>query len=317
MQCFRLLILFLTLVAYSCESLVTDVNPGSLHDIESKLVVQSFISPQNNRITVVVTESTPVFGEYSVSFNIIRDAVVKISDGNREVSMIYDSTGSSYSIDRLRMNIVPGKTYQLSVSDGTRSVKSSCTVPMGSPVITSYEIDTVFSSNALYPDTAITVKMTWEDTRGVPNFYRVRSFLELEYTILEGSDPENFKERRVRNRFNVDWNREAGFSDYQNDVNRDGAIFTSSTGRFALPTPFVYALPDGEVRTLHPRSKIISLTFQVDNTDEGYFRYHRSLQLRNTDNPFSEPALIYSNITDGLGCFAAYNSSSKVYRPVR
>ena len=313
----HLFILLFVLLLSACESLVTDVSPDKLPDIESKLVVQSFISPQNNRITVVVTESIPLFGESSVNMNIIKNASVKISDGTKEVSMTYDSTGSSYSIDRSRMTISAGKTYQLLVSDGTRSVKSSCTVPIGNVVIKTHDIDTVFSSNSYHPDTAITVKMTWEDIKGATNFYRARAFLELEYTILEGTNPENYKERRVRNRFNVDWDRDAVRNDFQNDVDRDGEIFNSPIGRFNLPAPFVYSLPDGTLHTLYPRSRIISLTFQVDHTDEDYFKYHRSLQLRNTDNPFSEPALIYSNITGGLGCYAAYNSTFFVYRPNR
>ncbi|HEV7378763.1 MAG TPA: DUF4249 family protein, partial [Dyadobacter sp.] len=197
-----------------------------------------------------------------------------------------------------------------------RSVKSSCTVPMVVASIKTTDIDTVFSNNTFHPDTTILVKMTWEDIKGVPNFYRVRAFLELEYTTLEGSNPENFKERRVRNRFSVDWDTDAGRNDLQNDINRDGTIFTSPQGRFKLPTSVVYALPTGELHTLEPRSKIIAIMFQVDNTDEEYFKYHRSLQMRNTDNPFTEPALIYSNISDGLGCFAAYNTSMVTYRPL-
>jgi hypothetical protein len=45
------------------------------------------------------------------------------------------------------------------------------------------------------------------------------------------------------------------------------------------------------------------------NTDEPYYRYHQSLRNSNNDNPFAEPAPVYSNITGGLGVFAAYNQS--------
>lgn len=317
MKLYPFFILIALLSFSACESLVTEVGPESLPDTESKLVVQSFISPQAARITVVVTESVPLFGESTGALNIIRNATVRISDGSREATMRYDSAGSSYSIDRTRFNIVAGKTYQLAVSDGKRSVQATCTVPGKTASIKSYVIDTVYSENAFNPDTTITVKMTWDDIPGEANFYRLRSFLELEYTIVESSGPENYKERRVRNRFNVDWDRSVGRNDYRSDVNLDGTVFSSPTGRFTLPTPTSYQDEDGKVHIVYPKSKVISLTFEVDNTDETYFKYHRSLQLRNTDNPFSEPALIYSNVTGGLGCFAAYNSGFVTYKPAQ
>lgn len=55
---------------------------------------------------------------------------------------------------------------------------------------------------------------------------------------------------------------------------------------------------------------------EVYNTDEHYFKYHRSVQTRgDSDNPFVEPSLIYTNVEGGLGCFGAYNSGQLVYRP--
>jgi hypothetical protein len=312
---FTLMLIILALSA--CESLVTEVGPESLPDTESKLVVQSFISPQASRIIVVVTESMPLFGESNGTLNIVKNAIVKISDGNREATMRYDSTGSSYSIERTRFNIVAGKTYQLSVTDGERSIQSTCTVPLKTVNIKSYVIDTVFSENSVNPDTTITVKMTWDDIPGEANFYRLRSSLELEYSVLDGDDPENYKERRVRNRFNVDWDRSIGRNDYQSDVNLDGTVFSSPIGRFRLPAPMSYQDEEGSLQMVYPKAKIVSLTLEVDNTEENYFKYHRSLQLRNTDNPFSEPALIFSNITNGLGCFAAYNSGFVTFKPAR
>jgi hypothetical protein len=317
MKLYPFFLLILLLAVSACESLVTEVSPDKLPDTESKLVVQSFIAPQTSRIIVVVSESVPLFGESTGTLKVVANATVKISDGSREVTMRYDSTGSSYSVDRTRFNIVAGKTYHLTVSDATRSTKATCTVPLNTVNIKSYVIDTVYSENALNPDTTITVKMTWDDIAGEANFYRLRSFLELEYSVVDGDSPENFKERRIRNRFNVDWDRSIGRNDYQSDINLDGTVFSSPIGRFTLPSAMTYQLPGGETYTVYPKSKIISLTLEVDNTEESYFKYHRSLQLRNTENPFSEPALIYTNITGGLGCFASYNAAIVTYKPVK
>ena len=42
--------------------------------------------------------------------------------------------------------------------------------------------------------------------------------------------------------------------------------------------------------------------------DDHYYNYHQSLLTNSVDNPFAEPAPIYSNFEGGLGVFAAYNT---------
>jgi hypothetical protein len=48
------------------------------------------------------------------------------------------------------------------------------------------------------------------------------------------------------------------------------------------------------------------------HTDRHYYQYHLSVRgaSRSQDNPFAEPTLIYSNVTGGLGIFAAYNRTA-------
>lgn len=309
-------ILLLCLVSMTaCETLVTDVGPDKLPATESKLVVQSFVSPQASRSTVVVTESVPIFGETDGTLTIIKNAVVKLSDGVQEVTLPYDSLGYSYSIEKSRFKIIAGKTYHLSVSDGKRNVTASCTVPMLTVPTRTYKVDTLYSGNPAMPDTVMTAQMTWQDIPGEINYYRARAILELEYTIMENTNPNAPREQRVRTHFNADWDRTIGRNYIQNDVNLDGTVFSTPLGRFELPKNETFALANGGTYTLKPKNKIISITFEVDHTDEAYYKYHRSIQLRNSENPFSEPALIYSNISGGLGCFAAYNTSHQAIKP--
>src|SRR5687767_7087825 len=134
--------LFLTLFLAACESLVTDVDKGDLPQVESKLVVQCFISPQAARINVVVTESIPLFAEPDLKGGVIPNAIVKMSDGSREIAIPFDTTNQLYSIDKSALSIVPGKTYFLSVTNGMRSVSARCTVPVSAVVPKTYEIDT-------------------------------------------------------------------------------------------------------------------------------------------------------------------------------
>jgi hypothetical protein len=301
----------------ACESLITDIPASKLPKSESKLVVQSFISPQAARINVVVTESVPLFGESTGSRgSVIRNAIVKISDGVHEAVIPFDTASQLYSIDKALFTIAASKTYTLNVSDGKRTVTSSCTVPQKQALTKTYVIDTSFSRDGFDQDTALTLKMTWDDIVGDTNFYRVKASVDLEYSIPEGNSAETFKERRIRNRFNFRWDDTIGRNDYQSDLNIDGVTFTSPVGRASLPQVVTYDYGNGSKFTVYPKAKIITVTMEIYNTDENYFKYHRSLETRgSSDNPFVEPSLIFSNINGGLGCFAAYNAGQAIYRP--
>lgn len=311
-----IIFLFLTLFLTACESLVTEVDKGNLPQVASKLVVQCFISPQAARINVVVTESVPLFAEPDLKGGVIPNAVVKLSNGTQEAVIPFDTANQLYSVDKSALAILPGKTYFLSVVNGIRSVKATCTVPATAVVPATYKIDTSYSGSLSARDTSLTVKYIWNDIAGQTNYYRVRASLDLEYSIPEElSGNGQFKEKRIRNRFNFNWDDTIGRNDFRSDVNLDGTEFSSPIGRVNLPDPLSYSSND-TVYISYPKSKIISITMEVYNTDEHYFKYHRSVQTRgDSDNPFVEPSLIYTNIEGGLGCFGAYNSGQLVYRP--
>jgi len=301
----------------ACDTLVTEIPQKDLPGTTSKLVVQSFISPQAATVYVVVTESIPLFGESNSSNSIIKNAVVKISGGGREMTLPYDSASQLYSIEKVRFPIVASETYKLSVSDGVRSVEATCTVPANQVTIKSYRIDTAFiTRRSGRPDTAITVNAMWQDIQGEKNFYRVRASMDVEYSILEGTSPENFQEKRVRSRLSFNWDDDGGRSEFQNDANIDGTLFTSPLGRSFLPPTLLYTSVDGSRYYAKQKPKLIAVVIEVNNANESYYEYHKSLNLNDqSDNPFSEPALVFNNINGGLGCFAAYNNKQIIYRP--
>jgi len=312
-------LIFLIFIAgiCACDTLVTEIPQKDLPGTTSKLVVQSFISPQAATVYVMVTESIPLFGESNSSNSVIKNAVVKISGGGREMTLPYDSASQLYSIEKVRFPIVASETYKLSVSDATRSVEATCTVPANQVTIKSYRIDTAFiTRRSGRPDTAITVNAMWQDIPGEKNFYRVRASMDVEYSILEGTSPENFQEKRVRSRLSFNWDDDSGRSEFQNDANIDGTLFTSPLGRSFLPPTLLYTSVDGSRYYAKQKPKLIAVVIEVNNANESYYEYHKSLNLNDqSDNPFSEPALVFNNIKGGLGCFAAYNNRQIIYRP--
>jgi hypothetical protein len=315
MKIFHFLLIVLFAGLSSCDTLVTEIPQEDLPSTSAKLVVNSFLSPQAIRTIVVVTESVPLYGESSTPDKVITNATVTISDGVLERIIPYDSAGKVYSILQTQFPIKASKTYKITVSDPTRSVTSTCTIPPNQATIQSYAIDTAYVNQSNGRDTAITIKMTWKDIAGEKNFYRVRGFIEVEYSVTEGGAQPGAKEKRVRSRFNFDWDDNTGRSEYSNDVNLDGQTFTSPLGKSFIPSSILYYTENGPYYAKQ-KPKLISLTMEVLNTDQAYYDYHRSIiTSRNSDNPFAEPALVFTNINGGLGCLAAYNSKQIVYRP--
>jgi hypothetical protein len=305
MRIYRFILTFLGIAAIlGCETLITDLPENMLPDQASKLVVYSFISPQSNVISAVVTQSTPIFSAYNQQIRIVNDAVVIISDGTRQRQMTFDTVSKDYQITSARFPIQPGKTYTLTVSQQNRKVKAVCSIPLETVPILSYRIDSI-RTNTHGVDTSITVQMTWDDLPSQKNHYRVRAFSEIEYSVLERDGSNHYTERRIRSLFPFDWNDHSGKTDLFDDENMDGLTMTSTTGKSHLP----------EIQTeiagfrIQQKPRIISVTLELLHTDEAYYQYHRTLQhYRNTNNPFSEPILVFSNIEGGLGCFAGYNS---------
>ncbi|MCE7065511.1 DUF4249 domain-containing protein [Dyadobacter sp. CY326] len=306
----------IAIVASACESLITDIPADKLPRTESKLVIQSFISPQATSINVVVTESVPLFSETTSKGGVVRNALVKISDGTSEVTIPYDTASALYSIDSAVFPIKASKTYSLFVSDGSRVATAMCTVPAKQVLASSFKIDTSFSRNLFEQDTSLTLQMTWTDIAADTNYYRVKASVDLEYSVAEGNSAATFKEVRTKGRFAFNWDETIGRNDYQSDGNLDGAPLTSPIGRTILPNVIAYDFGSGNSFTVYPKAKIALLIMEVYNTDVHYFKYHRSLEMRgNSDNPFIEPTLIYTNVSGGLGCFAAYNIGQLNYRP--
>lgn len=310
------LILFLFAAGlFSCETLITEIPESKLPSITSKLVVNSYISPQSARTIVVVTESIPLYGESTSGNKVITNAVVKLSSGSREIIMPYDTAGKVYSITQAQFPIRASQSYTLTVTDGKRTVNASCTVPANQTTVQSYVIDTAYVNDFSGRDTAITLKMTWHDIAGENNFYRVRGFTEVEYSVLQTNSNQERVERRVKGRFNFDWDENTGRSDFQNDMNLDSTLFTSPLGKSVMPTSELYYTDQGPVYAKQ-KVKLLTVNMEVLNTDQAYYDYHKSLrQSRNSDNPFAEPSLVFSNINGGLGCFAAYNSRQIIFRP--
>jgi hypothetical protein len=281
-----ILLIAILLAITACEKEVTNIK---LPQGSSKLVVTSFISPQDTLLRVSVLESVPAIGKNTLTIADIPNATVSISDGERSVNLLYNTQVLAYTAEADDMPIIPGHTYSLKVSDAKgRKAEARCTVPVTQEIPLEIAIDSAKNQyNNNFMDYFMTMK--WQDTPGEINYYCI--FAEI-YTSQGPSGTPYFQPVY----FVDSYNRIQLYSD-----NRlDGAKFSSPKG-------VVWKRPSSPE---FPASN--TLIAYLLNTDEHYYRYHQSLNNNNNvdGNPFAEPVLIYSNMNGGLGVFAAYNRTN-------
>ena len=273
-------ILIVSLLFFSaCEKPISGVK---LPHIPERLVITSFISPQDTMIRVKVFHSFPLGKTRSNDDNgEVLNATVLLSNDIKEVSLLYDINELSYVIDTDLFPVEAGKTYYLKVStpDG-KKVSANCTVPLFKNE--SQDIAEVINSGIPPNNVSMNeykIKINFKDIAGEKNTYRVYGFYEVDNSGSQFDNEIIFKD-------NI----------YINDQGLDGNLFTIRGSFFK------------------PENTEARITLQLINSDMPYYLYHTSLQKYNSDdNPFSEPTLIYVNIEGGLGIFCAYNSSFKEF----
>jgi len=284
----------------SCESLVREIDPSFLPETDSKLVVACFISPQDTVLAAKVTETKLLIGTTGDIREDITNATVNLSDGSKNVRLIYSSKLGYYRALPSELPILAGKTYTIAVStpDG-RKVNASTTVPKSIDIkevkIDSTKVNDFQQGNSV-TNTEYDVKVIWQDKVGETNYYRSLSEFIIIYEI---PDPKNGK--------NIIYTPISTIVDLRtiDDKNMDGQLL--SLNRNYLPTN-IGANIQGQQKDLSKRlNKIKVGLFQ---TDIHYYNYHTSLRRqRENNNPFAEPVLLYTNIKGGFGCFGAYNAT--------
>lgn len=283
------ILLAVAIVFSSCERDATNVD---IPIIQSKLVVQCFISPQKTKVEALISFSSPIYGN-SKAEDWISNATVEITNGSIQKKLTLNNNGfrPKYEIDSSEFKIEAGQTYILYVStpDG-RTVNATCTVPF--PIDQTslvYNWDSVVTKdpNVGSIERTIRLNMKWTDKQQGANYFRAGANV----LVFAESNPNNiFKERMSNN----------SFSDLLKDEGKDGATFERNSLEQTTT-----AQVGGTVGQFSFIPKGIEI--YILNCDENYYKYHKTAESNNIDDPFSEPTLVFSNIIGGLGCFGASN----------
>ena len=294
------------LVLNGCSSLRNEVDPGPLGLELPKLVVSSFLCPQDTVLTVKVTRSNTVVGD-SISLlqtgNNVTDAIVTLSEGDRPVRLLYNNghtpsdtaTQPYYSVNARLLPIRAGRTYKLMVMTITgQRVSSTCTIPQAvDPTVIKF--DSLTETQNRRQTQRYYVRVDWQDPAGQANYYQVAGIFR--YTA---SGP-NFREEKYNSLTFDDDNR-----GLLTDAGLEGTPMESGKAYLTLPSS------TNGLTSFYNQFNTATVTINLLSIEQSYYRYQDAVirQRRVRNNPFAEPVPVPTNIDGGLGCFAGYNNST-------
>ncbi len=294
---FRVIAMVVSIFVFgSCEDFfLKEVDHSKIPGSEPKLVVYSFISPQDTLIKVYVYRSRPYVKPAGQVMPVNGNASVRMGrEGNEFSQLRYDENLEAFTISAGDFLVEGGFDYHLKVETPLgESVTATCHVPaMG-------DIRLVMQPHRFkqdrYGDQILEVEWEIETPAGSKErYYRSGSYIFSCASFVQ-------EDTRYCDKYEVWLDRGKEFfadkdgathyfrGSYWGYVNLDGAIGEGDYGYVQqTDSVFVYLL----------------------ETDRNYHHFHLSADryfYHDDGFPFSEPVHIYSNIEGGLGVFGGYN----------
>jgi hypothetical protein len=332
------------LLLASCKSLVTDIEIP----YQDRLVIQCFLSPQDTLLEVSVTKTAPVIGEVldgAERYPNIPNATVLLSDGQKTVSIPYKSlqlpssynadgeyiftTRTRYFLSAKNLPIVAGKTYTIKVSaPNFDTVESSCLIP--TKVVAEKDITYIQTSvtgpagrggggggqggTITYPS----IEVRFKDIANDQNFYSVGQFFYQKGTYKDAAGADKLRINwTTKYEYLADKGQEnqtlvaQGFD--LRSYNNWGTFGGTGNGGGGQGGGGPSG-QQGSVGTVTLTDRYVEV--YVANTDKAYYFYNTAIdKIRKANgNPFAEPVLTYTNISNGLGVMAGYNQSKIVVK---
>ncbi len=296
------LLFFSVFLSVSCEKDADIETPSQT----PKLVIHSFICPDDTVLKVHVSTTRNIFGaikDYPKSV----PATVVMFDGEEAVEFSpLNDDGFYYS----KHKIFPDKEYRLMVKcPGYPDAKASCKVPQVKNLFIridttsefiEYYYDPSFPKGPLSPDGFYDQKVSvqFSDIAGETNFYNVMAFQTYEH--FKGIQTEVL------------------YLENQNDNNNDFYYGYSSnkvlTDKMRDGKEFQLTFRNSYIKNDTAKYSV-DLNALVMETDAAYYKYHSSLNTyTGTDEPFTEYSPVYTNIEGGFGIFASYIKYKKVLK---
>jgi hypothetical protein len=275
-------IIFFVAVCFSFTLTSCERNADvDLPNVDSKLALSCFISPQDTIIRAYVTRSIPVFelGSSGAPHQAVANATVTLYDASGSVQLTFNPLLELYEIPAASFPIVAGQTYRITVAlSGYPTIEASTRIPLSVPADFSATADLIIDSLTFpgFPMVEADIDHQFTDLPGDDNYYLINAVLNVNDTF--NGIIRNYELARS----------------IISDNNADGEVIR------------------GNLRTgINASGNLNNLTLWLTSGTYDYYEFHRTiLSGNNGGDPFSEPTLVYSNVKNGFGIFAGCNSTS-------
>lgn len=333
------IISYLSIIFLSCETIIDDIPLSRFPDLQEKLVMTSFLCPQDTMIYVSLGKSIPLFGTGKIDTtkvliytgdsanflrvnNYVSDAIVSISDGIKGSILKFNPKHKFYEISRRDFRIESGKTYTIKAKSGNLEVEASTKIPSQRVRINNLQIRPFMQITSTFfeKDTNIgyQLQFDWLDIAGESNYYKVfgeMTYQQLEPVIknVENKEEVSIVEKTKYAYFRWPNEQSSAVRSYYKDQNADGNQFKIGAVNF-FENRSIFRTKSGTYKseTVPDSDKIIRV--QLSNISKEFYDYQKSLSEHNRtdDNPFAEPIQVYTNVKNGFGCVAGYNRTETV-----
>ena len=275
----KIYVLAFVLFFMACENLEVVV-PIDVEDPDPVLAVGAYFSNNMDSYNIAVSQAV---GALSDLENTNQDsALIQIF----EEGLLFDEfILNRFALEDFEQDFVPGNNYRLQVSkSGFETISAEAVYP------SLVEIDTAYfrENNVVgeFDEELKQVQINFQDPVG-SNFYEIKAYIFYEFdseTYLYPLYPSN-------DQFNGQRGRGEGL--FFSDENFEGEL-----------AEIIINYSDFEVE------EDAEVILELRHITEDYLLFDLSLELafNSNDNPFSEPVQVKSNIENGFGVFALWNS---------
>ena len=311
---------------------------------QERLVITSFISPQDTIIEVKISKTTPTTGKFYYNkprqgfdqdgnYLPLEGVTIEISDGQRTVNVplseitfpkqlssdpkkqgqIEYAKRKGYFLKTKDFPIVAGKSYSLiAKAANLPTATASCSIPLRKLTSSDYQIigsDKIDSVLTSYSISSNGVKSNQSYSLNKSIIVKIKDFIAEEnfYTVAYYTrNRYEYKDPKDVVFTSIIINQEP-YSDFISDYKRDGGLLEFIKAKF----PVGYYSTNQNQNSQTPRS--ITLLINVAVIDKPYYQYLKAISASgkiDNDDPFSEPVLTYTNVQGGLGVFAGFNTTA-------
>jgi hypothetical protein len=293
--------LFIIVIAVACEKDITvDVPPQPV-----KLVVYGTTAVYNP-FSIAVSKTAGILDPVTPPSHLVTHALVQLyEDSQLKDTLVFNSNTSTYE-SKQHIVAMPGKTYVLKTSAPGFTTAEATAVTPGNINIQSIsriaQVRTDADGN-VYDE----VRIRFMDNTAVSNYY----LITFQHPIDYGNGNIHYQDIYCMHSLDKDIDRRnnADPSDFEDCIDREIAMTDKHFN--GMVKELVMFIPHDDLEPVKSTfdNREYRAVVRLNNITADQFKYRKSFSAYqdSEDNPFAEPVLVFSNVTNGYGLFTTFN----------